>query len=71
MSINSKIDNMTKSLKQKLTKFIQKEIDNLKTLNQLEKLYFEFKHGTKVILLTNQDFSVSIFQISSNNCSFL
>lgn len=43
MSINSKIDNMTESLKQKLTKFIQKEIDNLKTLNQLEKLYFELK----------------------------
>ena len=43
MSINSKIVNMTESLKQKLTKFIQKEIDNLKTLNQLEKLYFELK----------------------------
>lgn len=41
MSINSKIDNMIKFLKQKLTKFIQKEIDNLKTLNQLEKIYFK------------------------------
>ena len=39
MSTNSKVDNMIKFLKQKLTKFIQKVTDNLKTLNQLEKLY--------------------------------
>lgn len=43
MSINSKVDNMIKFLKQKLTKFIQKVIDNLKTLNQLEKLYSKLK----------------------------
>lgn len=41
MSINSKIDNMIQFLQQKLTKFIQKEIENLKTLNQLEKFYFK------------------------------
>ena len=51
MSINSKIDNMIKFLKQKLTKFIQNEIDNLKTLNQLEKIYFKlniFQQGLTV-----------------------
>lgn len=41
MSINSKIDNMIQFLQQKLTKFIQKEIENPKTLNQLEKFYFK------------------------------
>ena len=66
MSINSKIDNMTESLKQKLTKFIQKEIDNLKTLNQLEKLYFELKIFQQQLTVKGHkgNFRVRMFQQS-------